>query len=297
MFPLTEFEAEIFSLSRCCSQHACGRAVVVQELATQWIQSYPCKTESVQETQRSLKNFLRPEGNPRSMSTDNSLEFIKACEELIWNYERSTPRRSETNGIAERAVRRVKEGTSSVLVQSGLQESCWAEAMECYCYLLNELDLPADVQTPCERLLNSPFKGPMIPFGAEVKYYAISSADQSRVHQFGTKVLPGLFIGYALNAGGRKSKFSRERTNLYSHARRTKSCKMDSSYLPLCTKRRATPRKRNHDKHLQNKKKPWIPIHMLKLEKISAAFWEITCIGIIMLLQGRFFRWAIFRDL
>ena len=32
---------------------------------------------------------------------------------------RLTPHRSETNGIAERAVRRVKEGTSAVLLQSG----------------------------------------------------------------------------------------------------------------------------------------------------------------------------------
>ena len=35
----------------------------------------------------------------------------------------STPHRSETNGIAERAVRRVEEGTSAVLLQSGLNES------------------------------------------------------------------------------------------------------------------------------------------------------------------------------
>ena len=27
------------------------------------------------------------------------------------------------------------------------------------------------------------------------------SKDQGRVHQFGAKVLPGIFIGYALNAG------------------------------------------------------------------------------------------------
>ena len=35
----------------------------------------------------------------------------------------STPHRSETNGIAERAVRRIKEGTSAVLLQSGLDET------------------------------------------------------------------------------------------------------------------------------------------------------------------------------
>ena len=39
---------------------------------------------------------------------------------------------SETNGIAERAVRRVKEGTSAVLLQSGLNASWWADSMECY---------------------------------------------------------------------------------------------------------------------------------------------------------------------
>ena len=49
--------------------------------------------------------------------------FSSACDELNWNHERSTPHRSETHDSAERAVRRVKEGTLSVLVQSGLQES------------------------------------------------------------------------------------------------------------------------------------------------------------------------------
>ena len=39
-----------------------------------------------------------------------------------------TPHRSETNGIVERAVRRVKEGTSAVLLQSGLNESWWADS-------------------------------------------------------------------------------------------------------------------------------------------------------------------------
>ena len=46
-------------------------------------------------------------------------------EDLSWNHCTSTPHRSETNGIAERAVRRVKEGTSAVLLQSGLDENWW----------------------------------------------------------------------------------------------------------------------------------------------------------------------------
>ena len=89
-------------------------AVVVQDLATQWIQSYPCKTKTSQETQWSLQKFLEPDRKPKVIYTDNSLEFGKACEDLSWNHFTSTPHRSETNGIAERAVRKVKKDTSAV---------------------------------------------------------------------------------------------------------------------------------------------------------------------------------------
>ena len=41
----------------------------------------------------------------------------------------------------------------------------------------------------------------IIPFGSLVEYYPISAKDQSRIHQFGEKVLPGLFLGYPLYAG------------------------------------------------------------------------------------------------
>ena len=40
-----------------------------------------------------------------------------------------------------RAVRRIKEGTSAVLLQSGLDENWWADSMECYCCLRNVQDL------------------------------------------------------------------------------------------------------------------------------------------------------------
>ena len=39
-----------------------------------------------------------------------------------------------------------------------------------------------------------------MPFGA-VEYHPISARDQSRLHQFGKKVLPGIFLGYVLIAG------------------------------------------------------------------------------------------------
>ena len=186
----------------CESRNNHRYAIVVQDLATQWIQAYPCKTKTSQETQRSLQKFLEPNRKPKVIYTDNSLEFGKSCEELFWNHCTSTPHRSETNGIAERAVLRVKEGTSAVLFQSGLNENWWADSMESCTYLRNVTDLLPDGKTPYERRFGQPFKGPIIPFGSLVEYHPITAKDQSRIHQFGKKVSPELFLGYALYVGG-----------------------------------------------------------------------------------------------
>ena len=84
-------------LSEGCESRKNHRyAVVVQDLATQWIQSHPCKTKTSQETQRSLQKFLGPNRKPKVIYTDNSLKFGKACEDLSWNHCTSTPHRSET---------------------------------------------------------------------------------------------------------------------------------------------------------------------------------------------------------
>ena len=45
----------------CESRNNHRYPVVVQDLATQWIQAYPCKNKTSQETQRSLQKFLEPE--------------------------------------------------------------------------------------------------------------------------------------------------------------------------------------------------------------------------------------------
>ena len=52
--------------------------------------------------------------------------------------------------MAERAVRRVKEGTSAVLLQSDLNDNWWADSMECYTCLRNLTDLLSDGKMPNE---------------------------------------------------------------------------------------------------------------------------------------------------
>ena len=147
------------------------------------------------------KSSWNPRGNQKSFTLTipwNSAKLVKIFPGIIARLHHIDWR---LNGIAERAVRRVKEGTSAVLLQSGLNESWWADSMECYTYLRNVTDFLSDGKTPYERRFGQPFKGPIIPFGSLVEYHPITAKDQSIIHQFGKKVLPGLFLGYALYAG------------------------------------------------------------------------------------------------
>ena len=88
---------------------------------------------------KQFAKVLAARSRPGIFHTDNSLV-------IIHDHDKSTPYRSETNGIAETTVRRVKEGTFALLVQS---EKKWSEeAMECFCYLRNfqeELGMEQDL--------------------------------------------------------------------------------------------------------------------------------------------------------
>ena len=98
-------------------------AVVVQDLATQWISLIHEKTKTSQQTEESLKKFLEPYQKPGGMYTGNSLEF---GENLVKIHRGITERLhfidSRPTELPKRAVRRVKEGTSAALLQSGSDE-------------------------------------------------------------------------------------------------------------------------------------------------------------------------------
>ena len=96
----------------------------------------------------------------------------------------------------------MKEGTSAVLLQSGLDEKCWADSRECYGYLRNIQDLLSDGKSPYERRFGMPFDGPVIPLGAMVEYHSVSAKDTSRRHQCGSKVLPGILRRLCIVCGG-----------------------------------------------------------------------------------------------
>ena len=97
------------------------------------IQSYPGKKQDcARDDEQLARDRAARSEKPGIIHTDNSLVFTPACEDMCWNHVKSTPYRLETNGSTENAVRRVKEGTSVLVVQSGLSEKWWEEAMHCF---------------------------------------------------------------------------------------------------------------------------------------------------------------------
>ena len=58
---------------RCESRDNHRYAVVALDLATQRTQSYPCRSKTSQETEKSLLKFLEPSHKPKVIYTDNSV--------------------------------------------------------------------------------------------------------------------------------------------------------------------------------------------------------------------------------
>ena len=92
----------------CESRNNHRYAVVVQDLATQWIQSCPCKTKTSQEIEKSLRKF-----NEETESHPLTIESL---------YVDNSPFRNKR--FNERAARRTEEGTSgdfcsAVAIRSG----------------------------------------------------------------------------------------------------------------------------------------------------------------------------------
>ena len=161
------------------------------------------QNKTFQETDKSLRKFFEPSEKPKVIYTDNSLEFRKSCEDLSWNHRTSAPHRSETNGIAEREARKIKEGTFAVLLQWSLDEKMggliqWNASAICDMSMTSwqtgKLLMKGDSEN---HLKAQSFR--LVQWLSIIRF---SSRDQSRRHQFGKTVLPGIFLGCALVAVG-----------------------------------------------------------------------------------------------
>ena len=143
---------------------------MVMDRYTGWIGAYPARTKSAEEVAISFQYFF---GNESSMVqrvyTDGSLEFKKALQDLKISHDVSLPYNPSTNGVAENSIRRLKEGTRCTLIQSGLSPQWWAEAARAFVNYRNVTDL-FNGQTLYFRSHGENYTGPIIPFGAAIRY-------------------------------------------------------------------------------------------------------------------------------
>ena len=129
------------------SRHGDTAALVCQDFGTKWIAGYPAPEKSGAESVKALQHFVG-RAKVKLLYSDGSGELEAATDTLVIPHDVSTPQRPQNNGIAERAVRRVIEGTRCCLLQSGLCHAWWREAMRAYCYNRNISDAVEDGKTP-----------------------------------------------------------------------------------------------------------------------------------------------------
>ena len=124
-------------------------------------------------------------------------------------HDTSIPHRAQSNGVGERVVRKIKEGTSCQIEQSGLHALWWNYAMRCYCFLHNVLQkcVKRGGQawlTPYEAIFSEELLADhVLPFGCEVEYLPAAPKTKNLQHSLGNKLRSGLFFLYYLRNGGR----------------------------------------------------------------------------------------------
>ena len=94
---------------------------MLQNLTTQWMQFCLCKKKNLfRKRKKTYKSSWSQRGNQSPFILTIHQNLVNPVKILSWNHCTSTPHRSETDGIAEKAVRRLETGTFAVLLQSGL---------------------------------------------------------------------------------------------------------------------------------------------------------------------------------
>jgi len=109
-------------------------AVGILDRATDWTEVYPIATKSYEDTRNALQHFAGTASPVKSLYADNAPELRKAAKKFGWGCPSATPGQPQTNGLAERMVRRVKEGVRANIPQSGLCRTWWSYACAHRCF-------------------------------------------------------------------------------------------------------------------------------------------------------------------
>ncbi|GKD02207.1 putative ribonuclease H-like domain-containing protein, partial [Tanacetum coccineum] len=145
------------------------------------------------ETSGILKTFIIEIENETELKNSVMNQF---CEIKGIKREFSVARTPQQNGISERKNRTLIEATRTMLVDSNLPTTVWAEAVNTTCYVLNRvLDIKPHNKTPYELICGrTPLIDFMKPFGCPVTI--LNTKDH--LGKFDGKADEGFFVGYSM---------------------------------------------------------------------------------------------------
>ncbi|GJY48603.1 putative ribonuclease H-like domain-containing protein [Tanacetum coccineum] len=163
---------------------------------------------SKDETSGILQNFIRQIENQlnhrvKIIRSDNGTEFknrdmLEFCGNKGIKQEYSNARTPQQNGVAERKNRTLIEAARTMLADSLLPTTFWAEAVSTACYVLNRVRVTKPQnKTPYELLFGQkPIISYIRPFGCHVTILDTLSV----LGKFDGKSDEGFLVGYSLNS-------------------------------------------------------------------------------------------------
>jgi hypothetical protein len=176
--------------------------LVIIDRGTKYKACYPKATKANIHTKAGMKHFVGPNRKPKLTYSDNAPEYISSLTEENWTFDTATTGRSESNGVAERAVEDVKQGTTSSLLQGGMFPEHWPTASEHYCHSNNITPDENGVTPWALHHTLGDFPGLHIPYCAKIYFYPVpAKAKALPRHQ--ENAIPGLFVGWKLGSGGK----------------------------------------------------------------------------------------------
>ncbi|CAM8925746.1 unnamed protein product [Rhodiola kirilowii] len=141
--------------------------------------------------------------------------FTAFCTDQGIDHNFSAPRTPQQNGVVERKNRTLEDMTRTMLIESRLARSFWAEAMNAACYVLNRCYLrPILDKTPYELLkVRKPNISHLRVFGS--KCY-VHNNGKNQLGKFDPRSDEGIFVGYALHS--KAYKVFNKRTKLFEES-------------------------------------------------------------------------------